>query len=88
MHYTLYFVIGWSAIMFIPGWFKHDKPLLLMILIGGVIYTVGMIPFVRDKKGIISYGIYLCWLELLSISLQFTFWFINLDTLRFTVYKF
>ena len=51
VHYTLYFVIGWSAIMFIPGWFKHDKPLLLMILIGGIIYTVGMIPFVRDKKG-------------------------------------
>ena len=22
-----------------------------MILIGGIIYTVGMIPFVRDKKG-------------------------------------
>ena len=51
VHYTLYFVIGWSAIMFMPGWFKHDKPLLIMILIGGIIYTVGMIPFVRDKKG-------------------------------------
>ena len=28
IHYTLYFVIGWSAIMFIPGWFRNDKPLL------------------------------------------------------------
>ena len=28
IHYTLYFVIGWSAIMFIPDWFRNDKPLL------------------------------------------------------------
>ena len=29
IHYTLYFVIGWSAIMFIPDWFRNDKPLLM-----------------------------------------------------------
>lgn len=51
IHYTLYFVIGWSAIMFIPGWFRNDKPLLGWIVGGGVVYTLGMIPFVKDTKG-------------------------------------
>ena len=36
--------------MFIPSLIKHNIPLLLFIIIGGIIYTVGMIPFVRDKK--------------------------------------
>jgi hemolysin III len=51
LHYTLYFVIGWSAVMFLPGWFKNDRLLMWMILAGGVVYTVGMIPFVKDTKG-------------------------------------
>jgi len=51
VHYTLYFLIGWSAIMFMPGWFKNDRPLLVFILLGGIIYTLGMIPFARDRKG-------------------------------------
>lgn len=51
VHFTLYFVIGWSGLMFIPDWIHNNMPLLYMIIIGGVIYTVGMIPFVKDKKG-------------------------------------
>lgn len=51
IHYTLYFVIGWSAVMFIPGWFAHDRELLWFILGGGIVYTLGMIPFVKDSKG-------------------------------------
>ncbi len=51
VHYTLFFVIGWSAIMFFPDWVKHDKALLWMMVAGGVMYTLGMVPFVRDKKG-------------------------------------
>lgn len=51
IHYTLYFVIGWSGIMFFPNWIRHDRELMWMILGGGIIYTLGMIPFVRDRKG-------------------------------------
>ena len=51
VHNLLYFVIGWSAIAFLPGWWMHNRPLFWMVLAGGVIYTVGMIPFVRDKRG-------------------------------------
>lgn len=51
VHYTLFFVIGWSAVIFFPSWIKHDKALLWMMVSGGVMYTLGMVPFVRDKKG-------------------------------------
>ena len=51
IHYTLYFVIGWSGIMFIPDWIKNNISLMVMILLGGILYTVGMIPFLAKKKG-------------------------------------
>lgn len=50
IHFSLYFIIGWSAIIFFPQWIKNDISLFWMILTGGVIYTMGMIPFARDKK--------------------------------------
>nr|WP_302598631.1 hemolysin III family protein [uncultured Cellulosilyticum sp.] len=50
LHFSLYFVIGWSALMFIPDWLKNDRPLFWFIIIGGIIYTVGMIPFSKGKK--------------------------------------
>jgi hemolysin III len=37
--------------MFIPDWFRNDKPLLGWIVGGGIVYTLGMIPFVKDTKG-------------------------------------
>lgn len=49
VHFTLYFLIGWSGLIFIPEWINTDRNLLWTILIGGVIYTVGMIPFTRDR---------------------------------------
>lgn len=50
LHFSLYFIIGWSGLIFIPDWINNNMPLLWMILIGGIVYTIGMIPFVRDKK--------------------------------------
>lgn len=50
IHFTLYFAIGWSGIIFLPDWYQNNMPLLRMILIGGIIYTVGMIPFAKDTK--------------------------------------
>ncbi len=50
IHFTLYFVIGWSGLIFFPGWIQSNRPLMWMILIGGIIYTVGMIPFSKDTK--------------------------------------
>lgn len=49
LHFPLYFVIGWSGLMFMPDWYRNCQPLFWFILGGGVIYTVGMIPFAKDK---------------------------------------
>lgn len=51
IHYTLYFLIGWSGLLFIPGMIKDNLPLFFTILGGGILYTVGMIPFIKDTKG-------------------------------------
>lgn len=50
LHFFLFFAIGWSGLIFFPDWIHNNIPLLLMIIIGGIIYTAGMIPFARDKK--------------------------------------
>lgn len=51
LHFTLYFLIGWSGLLFVPGMIKHDMWLFIMILGGGLFYTFGMIPFAKDRKG-------------------------------------
>ncbi len=51
LHFPLYFIMGWSGAIFIPRWISNDFNLFLYVLIGGLIYTIGMIPFVmRGKK--------------------------------------
>ena len=51
LHFPLYFIIGWSALMLVPGWIKYNINFFWFILAGGLVYTFGMIPFVmRGKK--------------------------------------
>lgn len=50
LHFTLYFVIGWSGLVFIPDFYANARPLLWYILAGGLCYTLGMIPFARSRK--------------------------------------
>lgn len=50
LHFTLYFLIGWSGLMFLPDFYRNNRPLLGFILAGGVVYTLGMIPFARKGK--------------------------------------
>ncbi len=49
LHYTLYFAIGWSGVMFLPDFINNNLPLLWTILGGGLVYTIGMIPFALKK---------------------------------------
>lgn len=52
LNFILYFAIGWSGIMFIPNFLNNNINLLYYILIGGLVYTLGMIPFVmKNIKG-------------------------------------
>lgn len=49
VHFTLYFTIGWSGLVFIPGWIQSNRSLLWMILAGGLVYTLGMVPFAKKS---------------------------------------
>ena len=50
LHFTLYFLLGWSGLLFLPTFYLHSRTLLWFILLGGLLYTLGMIPFARNKK--------------------------------------
>ena len=50
LHFTLYFLIGWSGLAFLPDFYRDSRTLLWFILFGGVVYTLGMIPFARGRK--------------------------------------
>ena len=50
LHFTLYFLIGWSGLAFLPEFYRNARPLLWYILLGGVVYTAGMVPFVRKHR--------------------------------------
>jgi hemolysin III len=49
INFPLYFIIGWSGVMFIPGWWQYNQAILWWILGGGIVYSLGMIPFVLKK---------------------------------------
>ena len=50
LHFTLYFLMGWSGLLFIPVFYRNSPALLWFILAGALLYTLGMIPFARKKK--------------------------------------
>ena len=50
LHMTLYIVLGWSGLMFLPQMIKGDFGFFFCILLGGVIYSLGIIPFSLKKK--------------------------------------
>lgn len=45
LHIPLYFLLGWSALMLLPSMISANPPLAMWILAGGIIYTLGIIPF-------------------------------------------
>ena len=51
VHFSLYLLLGWSALMFLPSMLKSCVPLFALTLGGGVLYTIGCIPFAMKKKG-------------------------------------
>ena len=51
IHMTLYIVMGWAGLVFLPGMYRDCLPLLLFTLGGGVLYTLGIIPFAKKAKG-------------------------------------
>jgi len=50
LHFPLYFILGWSAVVFIPKMVTTSLAFFFWILGGGIIYSLGTIPFAIDKK--------------------------------------
>lgn len=50
LHFTLYFLIGWSGLVFLPRMYLESPVLLWFIFAGGLAYTLGMIPFAGKRK--------------------------------------
>lgn len=50
LHITLYFLLGWSGLLFVPSMIARNMRLFAFILAGGVVYSLGIIPFVLKKK--------------------------------------
>lgn len=51
LHFPLYFIIGFGSVIFTPIFNGSHNNLLFWILIGGLVYTFGMIPFsIQNSK--------------------------------------
>ncbi len=50
IHIPLYVILGWSALMLMPRLWGYSHSLSLFILSGGVIYTLGIIPFCMKAR--------------------------------------
>lgn len=50
IHIPIYVILGWSALMLLPEMFSTNLHLTLWILIGGIIYTLGLIPFFMRSR--------------------------------------
>ncbi len=50
IHIPLYLILGWCGLMFLPKMLKNDSWFAFYILGGGVIYSLGIIPFAMKSK--------------------------------------
>ncbi len=51
IHIPLYVILGWCGVMFVPEMIIHGDYLFFgMILGGGIIYSIGIIPYALKKK--------------------------------------
>lgn len=50
-HVAVFIVMGWCGLAFLPRMFRDNIPLLVYILGGGILYTLGIIPFALKRRG-------------------------------------
>ncbi len=50
IHIPLYVVLGWSALMLLPGMIDSKFAMAMWILAGGIVYSIGIIPYAIKYK--------------------------------------
>ena len=51
IHMTLYVILGWCGLVFLPKMISSNIRLFFFIFGGGLLYTIGIIPFAAKKRG-------------------------------------
>jgi hemolysin III len=49
LHVFLYLAMGWSSLIFIQALINYDKNAFLLVLLGGIAYTIGVIFYALGK---------------------------------------
>ncbi len=50
IHFPLYIILGWSGLLLLPDMLARDAGFFVYIILGGIIYSLGIIPFAIKAK--------------------------------------
>lgn len=50
IHFPLYILLGWSGLILIPDLIRGSAEFFIYIILGGAVYSLGMIPFAIKAK--------------------------------------
>lgn len=50
IHFPLYIILGWSGLILLPEMLSRDLGFFIYIITGGVVYSLGIIPFSMKAK--------------------------------------
>ena len=51
IHMTLFVILGWCGLVFLPKMIRDSFILCIFTLGGGILYTIGIIPFASKRRG-------------------------------------
>ncbi|MET0446760.1 MAG: hemolysin III family protein [Aeromicrobium sp.] len=49
LYVALYLVLGWAAVMYMPQLFQANPAMMILVIVGGLLYTVGAIAYATKK---------------------------------------
>ncbi len=49
LYVALYLVLGWAAIMYIVDLFQANAAMMILVIIGGLLYTLGAVVYAMKK---------------------------------------
>ena len=49
LYVALYLLLGWAAVMYMPALFAANLPMMILVIVGGLLYTGGAIVYALKK---------------------------------------